>query len=397
MVPLFAGPVRQIAVFRALFLGDLLCATPAFRALRGRFPEAEITLIGLPWAQELVGRLPTIDRLLPFPGYPGLAEVSVDEVRTAAFLREARATDFDLALQMHGDGNVSNGFVAALGARVSLGYRRGADDRLTMSLFWNPDEHETTRWTRLVAQVGAKVNTARLDLPVNAAERDNADALLAPPGAHDPAPRGPLIGLHPGAKDAARRWPTDRFAELGDRLAARFGARIVLTGGGGERPLTAAVAAAMRNPTLDLAGRTDLGTFAAVVGSLDLLITNDTGASHVAATTGTRSIVLFGPSRPQQWAPLDRQRHTAIDALALAPPGSAPTDALRLLPLDPVLAAAESALDHGRTSGSEPAIRWTNGSADKRGHRPATDHGLPTADALLTTHDPRLTTNRERP
>lgn len=345
MMALPEGAVRRIAVFRALFLGDLLCATPAFRALRQRFPEAEIALIGLPWAQELVGRLPTIDRLLPFPGYPGLAEVPADESRTATFLREARATPIDLALQMHGDGNVSNGFVAALGARVSLGYRRGPDARLTGSLPWDPVEHETTRWTRLVAQIGARPDSARLDLPVSAAERERAGALLAPPEDREIARPGPLVGLHPGAKDAARRWPPDRFAALGDRLAARHGARIVLTGGEGDRALTAAVRAAMRVPALDLAGRTDLGLFAAVVGGLDLLVTNDTGASHVAAAAGTRSVVLFGPSRPRQWAPLDGRKHTAIDALALVEPGTAPADALRLLPFDPVLAAADVALE----------------------------------------------------
>ncbi|HEX5497698.1 MAG TPA: hypothetical protein VFX03_00665, partial [Thermomicrobiales bacterium] len=68
---MYAEP-RRIAVFRALALGDLLCATAALRALRGRFPCAEIALIGLPWSAALAERLDTIDRVIPFPGWPGI-------------------------------------------------------------------------------------------------------------------------------------------------------------------------------------------------------------------------------------------------------------------------------------------------------------------------------------
>jgi ADP-heptose:LPS heptosyltransferase len=344
------GPVRRIAIFRALFLGDLLCATPAFRALRRRFPEAEITLIGLPWARELVDRLPAIDRLLHFPGYPGINEVPVDEARTAAFLAEARAANYDLAIQMHGDGHISNGFVAALGARASLGYGRGPDPRLTMGFPWDADAHETVRWADLVACLGATTDSTRLELPLRPDEQVYADALLAGLAGIALPGFGPLVGLHTGAKDSTRRWPTGQFAALGDRLVTRHGARIVLTGSEAERPLTAAVRRAMRAPALDLAGRTDLGTFAAIIGRLDLLITNDTGASHIAAAIGTPSVVLFGPSRPAQWAPLDEQRHIPIDALTagrragIAPYSVDPADALRRLPLGPVYDAAAAQL-----------------------------------------------------
>jgi len=326
-------PPAQIAVVRALFLGDMICATPALRALRHRFPDAEITLIGLPWAQDLAERLPYVDRLEEFLGYPGIVEVPYQAWRTEQFLARARATRYDLALQMHGSGQVSNGFVAALGADATLGCRLGVDDRLTASLPWVEEEHETQRWLRLVAALGAESLDDRPDFPITADEQRRAAELLrgVPPGA------GPVIGIHPGAKDATRRWPTERFAALADALAARFGARLVLTGNAGEREITDAIAHATRAPALNLAGGTDLGTFAAVIARLDLLVTNDTGASHLAAATGTHSVVLFGPTRPERWAPLDRERHQVVDAAALAGPGVAPGEALAWLPVEVVL------------------------------------------------------------
>src|SRR4051812_29458726 len=109
---------RRIIILRALNLGDLLCATPAFRALRRRFPAAEITLIGLPWARDLVGRSPYLDRLLTSPGFPGLPEVSYEPERTEAFLAKRRQEEYDLAIQLHGSGRTTNSLIAAMGARA---------------------------------------------------------------------------------------------------------------------------------------------------------------------------------------------------------------------------------------------------------------------------------------
>ena len=336
------GKPRRIAVFRALFLGDLLCAVPALNALDRRFPEARITLIGLPWARELAGRLPAVDTFLEFPGYPGLPELPVNEQRTAAFIDGMRYDGYDIAIQLHGSGPFTNELVSSFGADVSIGFGPLGDPWLSQTLPWQEDENETERWLRLVALLGASTADTDIDLPILDEERRQADQLLAVTEFRT----GPLIGLHCGSKLESRRWPIERFAELGDDLARRYGARIVLTGNQGERHLAEAVGQRMRESALNLAGKTDLGSFFALIEKLALLVTNDTGASHVAAATHTRSVVLFGPSRPSRWAPLDRALHTVIDTRAvIGRDDFADDDYLHHLPLPPVLRACEQALD----------------------------------------------------
>ena len=352
---------RKIIILRALFVGDLLCATPAFTALRRRFPDAEISLIGLPWTQDLVDRSPTLDRLLPSPGFAGIPEVPYDPARTAAFFAAQQAAGYDLALQLQGSGSNSNAIVAALGARHSIGFGRSPDPRLSATVPWIESENEVLRCLRPLQLLGVETPDTTLDFPLLPTDMRRAQALLA----GLPLTPGPIVGLHAGAKDPRRRWPAARFAALGDALATRFQARIVLTGGPGDQPLGAAVRAAMHVPALDLTGRTDLGAAAAVISRLDLLVTNDTGASHLAAATRTPSVVLFGRERPDRWAPLDRARHTVIDAATIDGAVRDRDTAIFALPLDVVLAACGGRLEQspGEWSPLTPPARAGGESA----------------------------------
>ena len=81
--------VERIAVVRALYLGDMVLAVPALRALRSGFPAATITLIGLPWARDFANRFgPYVDDFMELVSFPGIDEVSADPVRTAEFIEE---------------------------------------------------------------------------------------------------------------------------------------------------------------------------------------------------------------------------------------------------------------------------------------------------------------------
>ncbi len=102
--------------------------------------------------------------------------------------------------------------------------------------------------------------------------------------------------------------------------------RIVLTGSAAEAELTRAVAAAMRHPALDLAGRTELGPLAALIDGARLLVSNDTGVAHLAVARKVPSVIVSTGDNPARWAPIDASRHRVLcdDAQGWPPPRSWP-------------------------------------------------------------------------
>lgn len=303
-------PPRSILVVRALQLGDLLCAVPALRALRAAFPAACITLAGLPWAREFAARFERyVDAFIEFPGLPGLPERACEVEKVPQFIAEVRSRRFDLALQMHGSGQLLNPLVALLGARQCAGYcGEGAccpdPDRF---LPWREDAHEILRYLELLRELGLPASDPRLEFPLSAEDRAERARLAAIHGLE----RGRYVCLHPGSQLPSRRWPARRFAAVGDRLAAD-GYRVVITGTAAESTLTEEVAARMHHIAVDMTGATTLGALAALVEHAALVVCNDTGISHIAAAMKTPSVVVCCGSDFRRWAPLDRERHRVL-------------------------------------------------------------------------------------
>lgn len=293
-------------------LGDLLCAVPTLRALRATWPAAHVTWVGAGGTEWFATRFGSvIDEHLVVPAYPGLPEADGDVRTIPSFLAEAQRRRFDLALQLHGSGVVSNPLTALLGATTLAGHHLPGQ--------WCPDAstcpaypstaHEIHRLLGVTRALGIPDCGDALEFPLEPAdvhERAQLVAAGAVPG------RGEFACVHPGASIAERRWAPEAFAAVADALAER-GLQVVLTGSADEKPITAAVAAAMTAEAIDLAGRTSLGGLAAVLAAARALITNDTGVSHLAAALATPSVVVFLASDPARWAPLDTARHRVVD------------------------------------------------------------------------------------
>ncbi|MCX7790803.1 MAG: glycosyltransferase family 9 protein [Chloroflexaceae bacterium] len=323
------GPPRRVLLIKPDHLGDLLLATPALQALRAGLPEAHIGALVGPWARRMWQGLPEVDTLgeLPFPGFERDAAGRRNRLqpyltlfRYAALLRRE---GYDAALILRDD----HWWGALLALLAGIPRRIGhacplCAPLLSETLPFEGSEHVTQRALDVVARLTgvtlpAYPGTPPLRFAPTPAEQEWAGAWIAARLA--PAER--LVVIHPGTAGATKLWPAERWAVVGDALAACPDARVLLTGGPGEEALVRQVAGAMRHPPLELAGATSIGQLAALFAHAALVLGVDSGPLHLAVSQGTPTVHLFGPTEPGRFGPWgDPARHRVLRAgLACSP------------------------------------------------------------------------------
>lgn len=301
--------IKKIAVFRALQLGDMLCTVPALRALRTAFPEAHITLLGLPWAASFAERFSKyLDAFIHFPGYPGLPEQPVVPAQIPPFLAAMQEQQFDLVLQMQGNGAIVNPMVALLGGRYTAGYWRTEDGCPDAGLFLEyPEEvSEIERHLLLMEYLDIPRQGTHLEFPITAKDVEDFNSLGLSLEAQE------YLCVHPGSRGSWRQWPPHMFAAMADEFAEK-GWKIVLTGTKDERSLTEEVASLMKHKAINTAGATTLGSLGVLIKNARALLSNCTGVSHMAAAFETPSVIISMDGEPGRWAPLNKQLHYTID------------------------------------------------------------------------------------
>ena len=282
---------RRILVRLPNWTGDVVMATPALRALRGRYPRAEIVGQVRPGLEPLLAGLPSLDRVETAHSWHRGARALWREARS---LREP---GFDLGVCLP-DSFSSALLMRLASVREVVGFGRGGRGVLLHRAVapraeWGPRRLVARERSLLylLQQAGCEPRGTHLQLATTPREEAAARA-LCPPGARDQ----PLVAIAPGASyGASKRWPVESFAAVADALAGA-GARVILLGTPSEADLGRAVCASAESRPLDLCGRSDLGVLKALLRRASLLVSNDAGARHIATAFGTPSVVLFGPT-----------------------------------------------------------------------------------------------------
>ena len=297
----------KIVVRGTNWVGDAVMSIPALRELRRIFPDAHLTLHTRAWAKDIFQDVDFIDEILAFDREKSSFKTILSQAKIW------RKEKFDLAVLF------PNSFESALLAKFGkvsqrFGYAKdGRSFLLTNAVkapAWKNQRHEVFYYLNLVAEIEKKYfgtstvleNEPRFELNVSEKRKAKARKFLARNGVD--LSKKFVVFCAGSANSPAKRWETESFAKLGDRLKSDLDAEVVLDGAKNEVEISQTVAAAMQTKPIVLTGKTSLAEGMAILSVADLLVSNDTGPAHISAALGTKTLVIFGPTNPLTTQPL---------------------------------------------------------------------------------------------
>ncbi|MFB3817037.1 MAG: glycosyltransferase family 9 protein [Candidatus Methylomirabilales bacterium] len=314
--PFDPDAVRRILVVRNDNLGDLLCTTPALRALRLRYPRAHLAILVPTHCRLLLEGNPDVDEVVTYTKAKhreGGTTLGAWHDMLRMF-RRLWAGGFDLAITMRQRFSPSAGWlVYASRARWRLGNRPPASEPL--GFFLNLGEaqpaipearHEVDACLGILRPLGVPTVPRELSLRVPAEAQARMAARLREAGVIRPAAL-----VHLSSRQPANRWPLERFAAVAEVLQSRYALQVLVNwapGDAGNRlfpgddPRSAEIRRLFPPPAL-LWETPGLEELLATIGSADLVLSADGGVVHMAAALRVPQVVIFGRGTPELWGP----------------------------------------------------------------------------------------------
>ena len=290
---------RNLLVIKMSALGDVILSIPSLRALRQKFPDANIkVLVGLKARNALKGCPYINDTIVCDPD--GKDRGLLGLIRVGAQLR---SRDFDIVVDLQN--NRASHILAFLSCSpLRFGYRnkkfgfllnRGIKDA-------KGDLGPVRHQFRILQNLGITATDTRLEVWPSKDDEAWAVNFLA---SNWIGQRQTLVGINVGASDRwiTKRWPLGNFAKLCDELSRRFGARVIITGIRRDLNDARRISQISKSKPITACGRTNITQLAALMRHCAAFVTGDSAPIHLAAAVGVPLVALFGPTDPKRHVP----------------------------------------------------------------------------------------------
>jgi len=302
---------RLLVIRQQNQMGDMLCAVPAFRGLRNRFPGARISLVSAAINSEVMRGNPWIDEVLVYDKRKQMR----NPFHLPRFIAELRRRRFDAALVLStvSFSVTSMMLSAASGARIRIGCAGAAFGAGLTSRYYHLElplpspaklerMHEASHNLYPLAAIGVGESDLSSYMATTPEDERACDRMAE---AIDPGGKGFIVVL-PGAGKEQNLWPAERFAEAAARLSRRFGCPVVAVRGPVDGPaFDRFLAGSGGLPPAAVISRPEIGFLAAVMRRASVNLCNDTGVMHIGGAVGARCVAVFGPTDPARWKPVN--------------------------------------------------------------------------------------------
>jgi lipopolysaccharide heptosyltransferase II len=328
--------IKKILILRPRAIGDVILTTPFIRNVKREFPDAQIDYLVEPFVKPVLEGNPYITNIIllqrqKIKNEPENVKAiknklqnsksSVKIIDNIKFYLKFFKNRYDLVFDLWG--NLRTALISFLtGAK----YRVGFTFRFR-KYFYNikvkPDicpKYNVHYHLDLLRAIGIEPDSEKTEFYISNSDEIFIKEFLKNSGITD---RDILIGLNPNGSWVTKRWFEKKFAKLAELILKEIAdAKIIILWGPGELGIAQNIinAISYKKEKVILAPETNLKEMGALIKNLDLIVTNDGAASHIAVALDTKSLTIYGPTNPKSWSPSGNKRHLALAPDVLCAP-----------------------------------------------------------------------------
>ncbi len=283
--------IKRILIIQTAFLGDVVLTIPLIMAVKKAFPDSYLSVMVIPAVKEILENNPAINEIIVFD------KKGQDQSGSAFWqlVRKIKAHNFNVVLLPHRSfKSVWLCFLARIPKRIGFTTSEGSfllTDRVPYKKARNV--HEIDRNLDLLEPLGVKDKKSTIFIDPGP---DAVKYALELFNDYEIKASSLVIGINPGSVWPTKRYATEKYAALADRLIKELKATVIIIGSPADAPVADKMAHEMHETAINLAGRSSILQMAAIMKRFNLLVSNDSGAMHIAVALGVPVVAIFGPT-----------------------------------------------------------------------------------------------------
>ncbi|MCK5214787.1 MAG: lipopolysaccharide heptosyltransferase II [Candidatus Omnitrophica bacterium] len=298
--------INNILVVNVNWVGDVIFSTPIFKAIKTKYPKARVTCLAVPRVKEILESCPGIDEIIIYDekgrGRGLLGKFHI--------VKEMRKRKFDLVFLLHRSWTRALlAFLAGIPQRVGYDAKNRGKFLTHKVSYLTGDVHRSDFYTHVIESYGFEIKDRTCSIDVSSKDKATMQKKLNDAGITE---KDFVVVVNPGGNWDLKRWPKENVASLIQQLMVALKVKVVVPGALKDKGLVDDIVKLSNVKPVVVAGETTLKELMALLSLADVMVSADSGPMHIANCVGTKTVCLFGPTRPEITGPRGKGQYTII-------------------------------------------------------------------------------------